>query len=182
MSRPRWRVRLTGRGGQGIMLAGTLLAEAGMLDGLFVVQTQTYGPEARLGASKSEVILAQQEIDYPEVIEPDVLLCLSPEAYAKYGLGLAEGGLRLVDAEVTRKTPVEDAVVLPIVETARELGNPLAANVIALGALLTHTGLVSEAGIRSALRSRVKPEFVEINLRALAIGEALSPQKSPAAR
>ena len=91
------RVRLSGRGGQGIILAGTMLAEAAMEDGLHVVQTQAYGPEARLGASKSEVVISTREISFPEVTVPDLVLVFSRDAYLKYGKQVAAGGFVLVE-------------------------------------------------------------------------------------
>src|SRR5271167_4302633 len=78
------QVRFSGAGGQGLITAGIILAEAAMLDGLNVVQTQTYGPEARLGSSRAEVIISKTMIAYPEVTVPDVLLCMSTEAAKKF--------------------------------------------------------------------------------------------------
>ncbi|HWA84234.1 MAG TPA: 2-oxoacid:acceptor oxidoreductase family protein, partial [Fimbriimonadaceae bacterium] len=84
MSQPI-QIRLTGAGGQGLITAGVILAEAAVLDGRYVVQTQSYGPEARLGSSKAEVIISDDPIANPQVKTPDVLICLSEESVAKYG-------------------------------------------------------------------------------------------------
>jgi 2-oxoglutarate ferredoxin oxidoreductase subunit gamma len=165
-----FRVRLCGRGGQGVMLAGLILAEAGMTDGRHVVQTQSYGPEARLGAAKSDVILSAGEIAFPEVVEPDLLLCLSDQAYARYGAELAENGIRVVDEEVTWEFDVEESIVLPILRTAEQLGGQIAANVVALGVLAGLRDLVSTPSLRAALDKRVKPEFRDLNARALEAG------------
>lgn len=169
-------IRLSGRGGQGILLAGVLVAEAGMHDGLQVVQTQSYGPEARLGASKSEVILCREEIAHPEVILPDLLLCLSRDAYLRYGPYLAEDGVRVVDERLLREVEVEETIALPIMESARAVGEVLVANVIALGALVALTGMVSEESLRRAIRDRVKPAFRELNEQALDAGLKLGAQ------
>lgn len=174
--RDPYQVRLSGRGGQGLILAGLLLAEAGTGDGLHVVQTQSYGPEARLGASKSDVVLSRNEIAFPGVVAPDLLLCLSREAYLKYGARAAEGGIRIVEATVAREVEVEGALLLPIVETARDIGNVLVANVVALGALIALSDAVSETGLRDAIRVRVKPQFLEWNERALEAGMRLGAQ------
>jgi len=164
-------VRLSGSGGQGVMLAGLLLAEAGMLDGLHVVQTQSYGPEARLGAAKSDVVLSNEEIAFPEVLAPDLLLCLSADAYRKYGLRLADGGTRVVDERVARETDVGgDDLVLPMTRTARELGNVIVGNVVALGALVGMGDLVSRDALSRALEGRSKPAMIELNGRALEAG------------
>jgi 2-oxoglutarate ferredoxin oxidoreductase subunit gamma len=164
------RVRLSGRGGQGLILAGLVLAEAGSREGLHVVQTQSYGPEARLGASKSDVILSREDIAFPGVTEPDVLLCLSRDAFSKYGATMAAGGLRLVDRQVAAEVPVGDAMVLPLVDTAQSIGDVIVTNVVALGALVALSGAVNQSSLRDALRGRVKPQLVELNERALAAG------------
>lgn len=174
--RDPYQVRLSGRGGQGLILAGLLLAEAGSRDGLHVVQTQSYGPEARLGASKSDVVLSRSEIAFPGIVAPDFLLCLSRDAYLKYGQRVAPGGLRVVEATVARELDVSDALLLPIVQVARDIGNVLVANVVALGALIALSNAVSETGLREAIRGRVKPEFIEWNERALEAGMKLGAQ------
>jgi 2-oxoglutarate ferredoxin oxidoreductase subunit gamma len=164
------------------MLAGLLLAEAGMLDGLHVVQTQSYGPEARLGAAKSDVVLSADEIAFPEVIEPDLLLCLSTDAYRKYGRRIADGGLRLVDERVGQELDVGDDLVLPITRTARELGDVIVANVVALGALVGVRDLVSRPALRHALQGRTKPALIELNRRALDAGLELGTLVQESAR
>lgn len=172
--RDPFQMRLSGSGGQGVILAGVLLAEAGMHDGLQVVQTQSYGPAARLGAAKSEVVLSRHPIAFPEVGLPDAVLCLSRDAYGRYGSQLAEGGVRIVDREAVSDLPAvpADTVVLPVTATARELepGGAISANVVALGALVALTGVVSEEGVRRALRERVKPEMLDLNERAFEAG------------
>src|SRR5512136_882491 len=96
----RTEVRMAGEGGQGMILAGIILAEAaGIYGGKNVVQTQSYGPEARGGASKSEVVISDGEIDHPEVLEADIVVTLSQEAYDKYAASLKPGGLLIVDDE-----------------------------------------------------------------------------------
>lgn len=178
------RVRLSGRGGQGLILAGLVLADAGSREGLHVVQTQSYGPEARLGASKSDVILSREEIAFPGVTEPDVLLCLSRDAFSKYGATVAPGGLRLVDRQVAAEVPVGDAIVLPLVDTAQSLGDTIVTNIVALGALVALSGAVNQSTLSDALRGRVKPQLVELNARALsagwALGEAVTKTALPA--
>lgn len=174
------QVRFAGAGGQGVILAGVLVAEAGMHDGLHVVSTQSYGPEARLGAAKSEVVLSRREIVLPQVRIPDVLVCLSQDAYRKYGQPLAPGGLRIVDERSI--PPGEEpalppgTVVLPLLATARGLGlgGEVTANVVALGVLLGLTGVVTESGMRLALRNRIKARLLELNERALTAGQELS--------
>lgn len=163
-------VRIAGRGGQGVMLAGFLLAQAAMTDGMQVVQTQSYGPEARLGAAKSDVIVSSGEIAYPEVLRPDVFLCLSHDALAAYSDSLLPGALSILDERAARGFETDGAVVLPLAETARECGDVLATNIVGLGAIVSLAGTISERSLREALASRVAPESVSLNNAALTAG------------
>lgn len=170
------QVRFAGAGGQGVILAGVLIAEAGMHDGLHVVATQSYGPEARLGAAKTEVVLSHRPIVFPEVRVPDLIVCLSEEACRKYARPLAPGGLRLLEESAVTGAPLEaGTITLPLIATARALGpnGAVAANVVALGALVALSEVVTEASLRRALRQRVKPALLELNERALDAGLAL---------
>lgn len=171
-------VRIAGRGGQGVMLAGLLLAQAAMSDGLEVVQTQSYGPEARLGAAKSDVIISPTEIAYPEVTSPDVFLCLSHDAFTAYARDVGLEALSVIDKRATHEPIAGNAIMLPLTATARECGALIAANMVGLGAILGLTGLVSERSLREALAARVSPESLETNVRALEAGIALV-QHSP---
>lgn len=165
-----YNIRLSGRGGQGILLAGIILSDAAMKEGFNVVQTQSYGPEARLGASKCEVILSTGEIAFPEVETPDLLLCLSIDAYQKYGRDLAEDGLRVVEQMVTSEQDVNDARIIPAIDTAVDLGNRIAANMVALGYIVALSEIVSGDNLFRAMEERVKPAYLEINRRALEKG------------
>lgn len=174
MEKDPYNVRLSGKGGQGVLLAGIILAEAGMKDGLNVAQSQTYGPQARLGASKCEVILSVRPIAFPEVESPDLWLCLSVEAYDKHGAGFRNGGLLLLDERVAREKSDANAVALPLLATAAETGDVISANIVALGAMAGLTGLVSRASLERAVTERVKPSYLELNLRALDAGYLLA--------
>lgn len=167
------RVRLSGRGGQGIILAGTMLAEAAMQDGLKVVQTQSYGPEARLGASKSEVVISSRDIAFPEVLMPDLVLCFSREAYQKFGRQVSPGGVVLLEQSILKDLPDAQGQTLPLRDTARELGKELVLNVVGLAALVAVTEAVSRESLRAALTHRMKAEFLELNVTALEAGFAL---------
>ena len=140
----RYEIRLAGSGGQGLILAGIILAEAaGVYDGKFVCQTQSYGPEARGGASKAEVVISDAEIDYPKAIRPDVLLAMNQKSLDAFISDLKPGGLLLVDADLVQEVPASRAVALPFTRIARDLGRAMAANIVALGALAQLTGAVS---------------------------------------
>jgi len=172
-----YQVRLSGSGGQGLITAGVILAEAGLLEGYRVAQTQSYGPEARLGASRSEVILSSRPIAYPEVSRPDFLLSISQDAFDKYGQEMPEGSVILVDDfYVTLEQPESyrpRIYALPMIRTAEELGNKLVANVVALAALNGLLGLVSPDHLTEAVLRRVPAKYRELNARALEAGARL---------
>jgi 2-oxoglutarate ferredoxin oxidoreductase subunit gamma len=170
----RLEIRLAGTGGQGLILAGVILAEAaGIHEGKFVAQTQSYGPEARGGASKSEVVISDAEIDYPKAIKPDMLVCLSQAACDTYIFDLKPGGVLMVDATLVHDLPTTRAVALPFTRIAREeTGSEMYANIVALGALSALTGIVSLKSLEAALLTRVPPETAELNRKALKAGAA----------
>ncbi|HEY0868092.1 MAG TPA: 2-oxoacid:acceptor oxidoreductase family protein [Fimbriimonas sp.] len=171
----RTQIRLTGAGGQGLITAGVILAEAAVLDDKHVVQTQSYGPEARLGSSKAEVIIADDTIDYPQVTVPDVLICLSEEAAGKYGGDAHPDTLIILDSTYVEKaSPAVGRVVrLPITETATKAGSKMAANVVALGVLNALNPVVSPESLRKAVLQRVPGKFRAMNENALDAAEAL---------
>jgi 2-oxoglutarate ferredoxin oxidoreductase subunit gamma len=169
----RYEIRLAGSGGQGLILAGVILAEAaGIYDGKSVCQTQSYGPEARGGASKAEVVISDGDIDYPKAIRPDVLLALNQKSLDKYLDDLKPGGVLLVDADLVQEVPREGARSLPFTRIARELGKEMMANIVALGALAALTGAVSLDSLEKAVLARVPKGTEEMNKKALAAGIA----------
>lgn len=171
------QIRLSGKGGQGLITAGVILAEAALLDGLHVVQTQMYGPSARLGASRSEVIIAREPIAYPEVARLDILLCLSQEAFDKY-IGdthpktqvVCDSSLVDIDAVAIDR----DVAALPITACATEVGGKIAANVVALGVINRLTGVVSQDHLREAVLNRIPNRFQDLNEQALGRGYRLT--------
>jgi 2-oxoglutarate ferredoxin oxidoreductase subunit beta len=170
LPRDPYQVRFSGEGGQGVILAGVLLADAACAEGLQTVHTQSYGPEARGGACKSEVVLSTEAIAFPEVDQPDVVVCLSSEAMRQYPIS-TPGGLRLVEERACLDhAPAEHDVVLPMIQTAVEAGGELAVNVVALGALAGLTGIASREVLLQVLRRRVRPDFLPLNQRALDAG------------
>ena len=159
--------------GQGLILAGIILAEAaGIYDGKFVCQTQSYGPEARGGASKAEVVISDAEIDYPKAIQPDVLLAMNQKSLEAFSSDLKPGGLLLVDADLVKEVPASRVLALPFTRIARELGRAMAANIVALGALAQLTGAVSLESLTAAVLARVPQGTEDLNRRALAAGVA----------
>lgn len=171
-----WQISLSGTGGQGLILAGIILAEAAILAGKQTIQTQSYGPEARGGASKSEVIISDQEIDYPKATSADILLAMSQEACNKYLDLLKQDGKLIVDTTLVTTIPKVRAqtLALPITHIARtELGNVMVANIIALGALAGFSGVVELECLIKAVLARVPKGTEELNKKALETGFAL---------
>ncbi len=168
----RYEVRLAGEGGQGMILAGVILAEAAAVHGgLYAVQTQSYGPEARGGASRSEVIIARGEIDYPKVMSADLLVCMSQEACDKFYEQVKDDGLIIVDATNVSRIPGHRAVALPMSQIAEEVaGRRIAASIVALGVACGLTGVVPRPALEAAVRDRVPAGTEEMNLKALESG------------
>jgi 2-oxoglutarate ferredoxin oxidoreductase subunit gamma len=170
----RVEMRCSGSGGQGILLAAAIIAEAAAALGRRVVQTQSYGPEARGGASKAEVIIASEPIDYPEVQHPDVSLVLSQAAYDKYAADTRPGGLLIYDSGLVEPDPADESVVrcgLPFTQAASdELGKKVVTNIVALGALVAVSGALPAAAVLEAVVSRVPPRFRELNEQAFVLG------------
>ena len=166
-------LRLSGTGGQGLILAGIILAEAALLDGKLAIQSQSYGPEARGGASKSEVIISDDVIHFPKVTNPGLLLAMSQEAAMKYSNDLKATGILVTDSLFVKELPPHNGKVyeLPITHTAKEvLGKALFANIIALGAIVQLTGIVSEESIIKAVLNRVPKGTEEVNTKAIHLG------------
>ena len=168
----RNEIRLAGEGGQGMILAGIILAEAAAIyEGKNAVQTQVYGPEARGGASKAEVIIASGEIDHPEVICADVLVAMSQEACDKYAGDVKKTGFLIVDEEKVGRVPSTHAIKVPITRLAEEAsGKAITANVVALGVLVGLTEVVSRESIEKAVTARAPKGTEEMNVKALNAG------------
>lgn len=172
----RYEIRLAGTGGQGQILAGIILAEAAAIyEGLNAVQSQSYGPESRGGASKAEVVISDGEIDYPKVTVPDFLLVMSKDAWGKYGQGIGSKTKVLIDS--TLVSIEQDSVPegtrlykLPITGMAKDLGKEIVANIVALGAITAISGVVSRDAVEEAVLSRVPKGTEELNKKALSAG------------
>lgn len=167
----RVEFRLSGSGGQGLLLAGIVLAEAAIMDGKNAVQTQSYGPEARGGSSKAEVVVSDEDIDYPKATDPDYLLALTPDSYKTYGATMKKG-LIITDSSVALDPAITARTVsLPILATAAEVvGKKVVANIVALGVLAGLSGIVARDPLRQAVKARVPKGTDELNLKALDAG------------
>ena len=167
------QLRLSGTGGQGLILGGIIVAEAALLDGKLAIQSQSYGPEARGGSSKSEVIISDKAIYYPKVETPNVVLAMSQEACKKYTTDLPAEGILITDSLFVQELPAHAGKIyeLPITHTAKEdLGKALFANIIALGALVKITGVVSKESLVKAVLARVPKGTEALNEKAIELG------------
>lgn len=168
----RYDIRLSGSGGQGLILMGIVLAEAiGIYEGKFVAQTQSYGPEARGGSSKAEVVVSDTEIDYPKALKLDLLLCMNQKSCDDYYMDLKPEGLLLVDSTLVTQTPLTRAFEIPFTRIAREkLGKAVVANIVALGAMAQLTAIVSPRSLEKALLTRAPRGSEQLNRQALKAG------------
>ena len=172
VSNSTWQIRIGGVGGQGIVLASKLLGVAASLfDGKEAVCTQVYGPEARGGAARSDVVISDEPVDYPYVTEADVLAVMFPEAYTKFRPMLRPGGLLIVESGLVKAAEDEENICrIPATEIADKLGNRLARNVVILGCLIGKTNVVSRESMVAAIRANMKAKIVDLNIKALDAG------------
>lgn len=168
----RFEMRLSGSGGQGMILASVILAEAiGKSDQRNVVQSQSYGPEARGGASKSDVVVSENEIYYPKAMKLDLLLCMTQESLDKYYGDLKDGGTLIVDTTLVTEFPTEKYYGLPFTRLAKEeAGHVMVANVIALAVIAELAEVVSRDALTAAVLNRAPRGTEEKNKKAIEIG------------
>jgi 2-oxoglutarate ferredoxin oxidoreductase subunit gamma len=174
----RYGIQLAGEGGQGVVLAAVILAEAAAIrEGKNVAQSASYGPEARGGLTKSEVVISDEEIDYPKVVKADLLLAMNQEACDKYRDQLKEGGILVLDSTNVACPPIGAAVCVPITRLAEEAtGRAVTANIVGLGLIVGLTQSVSVESIEAAVAARAPKGTQELNLKALRAGlEAARP-------
>ena len=171
-------VRFGGSGGQGVVLMGIILATAANHDGRCVVQTESYGPEARGGYSRSDVIISNGPIDYPKLDNADLLVALSQDSAQGYVKSLRREGVFIYDSEKVKSLPAfaGTSVGMPLSRWAKEeTGRVQTTNVLALGAVVRMTGIVSLQSLREAVREAVPAGTQEVNLKALERGMAVDP-------
>ena len=172
MIQERYEVRFSGSGGQGLITAAVVYAEAvGVYDGKNVCQTQSYGPEARGGKSKAEVVISSKPIDYPKALELDLLLAMNQAACDAYFFDLKPNGILVVDSGLVEQHPTSRLIAIPFTEIAKEeIGRSLVANMVALGAIGFLSGQVGLANLEKALLARVPKGTEEMNSKALQRG------------
>lgn len=179
----RQEVRLAGYGGQGIVLAGQLLGKAAALyDGREAVFTQSYGPEARGGASSADLVISDGPVDYPLVSRPNFLVAMFQEAYERYRPEMAPGGLLVIDTDLVKPSADEGPYrAVPATRLAEGLGKKIVANVVMLGFFTAVSGLVRREAVEAALRASLAPRLLDLNLRAFSAGYGYAQEKREAA-
>jgi 2-oxoglutarate ferredoxin oxidoreductase subunit gamma len=173
----RHRLVFSGSGGQGVITAAIILAEAAVVhENLNAAQSQSYGAAARGGATRTDVIISNETIDFPKVLQPDTLVCLTQTAYNKFQGIIRPGGLLVTDphwVETSRKVDARQ-VELPLYDTVMEkIGKPIVLNIGMLGAIVALTELVKPESIMTTLKERIPGSFLEMNRKALELGMEL---------
>ena len=170
----RIEIRLSGFGGQGIILAASILGKAAALyDHKHATMTQNYGPESRGGACSGQVIISDAPVSYPHLTHPDVVVAMSQEAYTKYTSDLADGGLVLIDEDLVKPDGRQINARLfsiPATRIAEEMGRKMVANIVMLGFLAALDHSVSPDALRQAVRESVPKGTEEFNLKAFERG------------
>lgn len=170
----RDEIRLAGAGGQGIVTAGRILAEAAILSGKSATQSQLYGPQSRGGASRTDVVIAEGDIGFPLADDPGFLVILSEEAYARYRHEAGENCVLVIDSHCPNESPNGRTRVYPLADTARALsGGQLVTGVIALGVLQASASLVDLEALLRAVEAKVPPRHKALNFKALEAGVAM---------
>ncbi|HOD18506.1 MAG TPA: 2-oxoacid:acceptor oxidoreductase family protein [Candidatus Cloacimonadota bacterium] len=170
-------IRLSGSGGQGLILAGIILAKAAVLEKKRVTQTQSYGPESRGGYSRADVLISDKEILFPEATQFDILMALTQEACDKFIFDIKEKGTLIVDTTFVKNISVlsDNIYEVPFTEVVTEkLGNSITTNICALGFLVKVTGVVKEESLQKAIADSVRPAFLDLNLKAMKLGFELA--------
>ncbi len=170
----RSRLVFSGSGGQGVITAAIILAKAAAIfENKNAIQSQSYGAAARGGATRTDIIISDSEINFPKVVQPNILVSLTQESYNKFSPIIRPGGLLLVDSKYVTIAKKVDAkhVALPMFDTVMEkIGKPIVFNICMLGALIGISELIKPASILKVLETTIPEDFMEMNKKALDMG------------
>jgi 2-oxoglutarate ferredoxin oxidoreductase subunit gamma len=168
------RVKIAGFGGQGIILSSYILGKAvSIFDKKNASMTQVYGPEARGGACSSQVVISDNEVDYPLVDTADVLIAMSQEGYDKFLHILENGGILIYDSDLVTKLQDHGKIIdmsIPATQLAEELGRKIVANIVMLGYATAKAHIASPKAMKESIKESVPPKFIDLNLKAFQIG------------
>jgi len=170
----RVEVRFAGFGGQGIIKSGIIVAAAASIhENKNAVQTQSYGPESRGGACKSEVVISEEKIDFPKVVDPDVLVVMSQHAYNDYAEDVKSGGTVILDPDmIPHEKNLRNLNIyrVPATKMAEGLGRKIVANIVMLGAFISITRLLDEKAMKESIKENIPKGTEELNLAAFEKG------------
>ncbi|MCK5541960.1 MAG: 2-oxoacid:acceptor oxidoreductase family protein [Desulfobacterales bacterium] len=170
----RSRIVLSGSGGQGVITAAIILSEAAVIyENMNATQSQTYGAAARGGATRSDIILSDSEINFPKVIQPNILVCLTQEAYDSFSEIIRPGGILLVDSkyvETKRKVDAKHISLPMYAKVMEEIGKPIVFNICMLGALIGVSDILKPESVMKVLKTKIPKDFLEMNQKALDLG------------
>ena len=171
---PRFEIRIAGLGGQGVILAGIILGSAfSIYAGKNVTQTQSYGPEARGSSCKSEIVIANEEIDYPNVEVPDLIAAMSQEAYVRYVDAVKPSGILIFDPDmVVGNKSMKNMRLLPVpaLRMAERLGKKIVANMVMVGAIAAASRMVDAEPVEKAIANYVPKGTEKLNVEAFRMG------------
>ncbi len=170
----RSRLVFSGSGGQGVITAAIILAKAAAIfENKNAIQSQSYGAAARGGATRTDIIISDSEINFPKVVQPNILVSLTQESYNKFSPIIRPGGLLLVDSKYVTIAKKVDAkhIALPMFDTVmKKIGKPIVFNICMLGALIGISKLIKPASILKVLETTIPENFMDMNKKALDIG------------
>lgn len=178
----RVRIVFSGSGGQGVITAAIILAEAAVIHaGMNATQSQSYGAAARGGSTRSDIIISDAAINFPEVSQPNVLVCLTQDAYNSYAAIIRPGGILLTDSrfvQTTRKVDAKQVELAMYDAVMKEIGKPVVFNICMLGALVSITEVIQPKSVMAAVAASVPKDFIELNHRAFDLGMELGAEFS----
>jgi 2-oxoglutarate ferredoxin oxidoreductase subunit gamma len=167
----RKEIRFAGFGGQGMILAGHIVGHAASIfDKKNAVLTQSYGPEARGGASSADVVISDAEIDYPKVTLPDIIVVMSQEAYKTYGMKVAKDAVMIIDEDLVKVDAGLKVMSVPSTRLAEQMGKRIVANIVMLGYFSAVTDVVSLDSIKKSLLENVPKGTEDLNIKAFELG------------
>jgi 2-oxoglutarate ferredoxin oxidoreductase subunit gamma len=178
----RTEIRISGFGGQGVALAGYIIGKAASLyQGLEAAMTQSHGPEARGGASSSDIVIADRRIDYPFIQHADILITLSQEAYARFRPEAKPEAVLIIDGGLVAPFSDDRPLQIPATQLAEELGRRIVANVVMLGYFTAVTDVLRREAVEKAIETSVRPKTLPLNLEAFSVGYNYAGVREPSA-
>jgi len=177
----RKEIRIAGFGGQGIVLSGSIIGKgASIYDNGYAAMTQSYGPESRGGSCRTEVVVSDAPIEYPYLVNPNIQIVLSQEAYNEFGKNAPKDSILIVDADLVKVDPAQKTRILSIHadQMAQDLGRPVVANIIMMGFLAASSDIVSAEALKKAVLDSVPPGTEELNKKAFELGYTYGVEQS----